>query len=243
MSDLHFETMADRGKAWTEDLAKRLKSSPVDLIVLAGDIIASNDYNTLQAVFGRFSAIAETISVPGNHEFYGSSPYRKEYQLKRLSEDISNFHVLDNSFITIKGQRFIGATGWFRKDPETNQYHKNCMGDFSYIDKLEPWCYKKNKEFRELLTKELNSEDVVISHHIPSYLGVAPQFKNDQLNRFFVNDLEYLIKERQPKVWCFGHTHFNFRFDIGKTRLYCNPFGYPFERGKNDFNPFLTIEV
>ena len=240
VSDLHFEGFLDRGKEFTE----RLKSDGVDVLCLPGDIIASRDFNVLQTVFGRFcDKFKHVVAVFGNHEFYSSDVYTKDRHLVRLNAEFPNLHILDNSFVEIDGQRFIGGTSWFKKDLNTTEYDKSCMGDFSYINNFEPWVYKKNKAFRELMEKELKSSDVVISHHMPSYLAVAPMFKNSRLNQFFVNDSEKLIKERQPKLWMAGHTHFAMQINIGLTKLSINPLGYHSEKYSSGFNPNLIMEI
>ena len=240
MSDLHFEQYQDRGISFIKDL----KSEGVDVLVLAGDILSTSTYSTRLNVFKAFcDKYPHVVFVAGNHEMYGNSVYRVENQLMRLANDLSNLHILDSSTVEINGQRFIGATGWFKKDPDQTKQDRDCMGDFWYIENFVPWVYQKNKTFNAFLKKELKSSDICISHHLPSYLSIHPIFKNDRLNQFFVNNCEKLIKERQPKLFIHGHTHFAMSYNIGNTKVICNPKGYLSETNYSGFNPYLTIDV
>jgi Icc-related predicted phosphoesterase len=57
------------------------------------------------------------------------------------------------------------------------------------------------------------------------------------------SDMDELILEHQPCLWIHGHTHESFDYEIGKTRVICNPRGYaPIEINK-EFKPVFTIEV
>ena len=82
---------------------------------------------------------------------------------------------------------------------------------------------------------------VVVTHHAPSRASVAPRFAGQRLNPAFVSGLESLIEAGRPSLWVHGHTHTSFDYRLGKTRVICNPRGYP---GENpDFRPGLVVEV
>ena len=42
-------------------------------------------------------------------------------------------------------------------------------------------------------------------------------------------DIEKVILDLQPKYWIHGHTHIPCQYDLGDTRVVCNPRGYPRE--------------
>ena len=239
MSDLHFENDQDKGRSFIDSL----DSTGVDVLVLAGDIIATTNYFTMLGIYRQLcDKYPNVVMVSGNHEFYGNSVYRKENQLMRLNNEIGNLHWLDSTEVTINEQRFLGGTMWFSKDPGAQLYEKY-MGDFGYIDNFVPWVYRKNKVFEEFLKENLKSTDIVVTHHLPSERCVASQFKGDPLNPFFLNDIEWLIKERQPKVFISGHTHSAFNFMLDKTQMICNPRGYTNERKASAFNKDMKITI
>lgn len=76
---------------------------------------------------------------------------------------------------------------------------------------------------------DISSEDVVVTHRLPSYRSVAPQFAGSLLNCYFVNDVESEMIACGPKMWIHGHTHTCFDYFIAGTRVVCNPQGYPGE--------------
>ena len=68
---------------------------------------------------------------------------------------------------------------------------------------------------------------IVVGHHVPSELGVADVYRGNLLNAAFRSRLDDFIEQRpQIRYWFFGHTHFDFDFEIGATHLACNPRGY-----------------
>lgn len=56
----------------------------------------------------------------------------------------------------------------------------------------------------------------------------------------FVSDLSDVIERHQPKLWIHGHTHTRFDYDVGATRVVCNPRGYHHEQ---DYDPEMVIEL
>jgi hypothetical protein len=52
-------------------------------------------------------------------------------------------------------------------------------------------------------------------------------YKGNLLNAAFRSKLDDFIAVRpQIKLWIHGHTHHNFDYEIGSTRVVCNPRGY-----------------
>jgi Icc-related predicted phosphoesterase len=86
---------------------------------------------------------------------------------------------------------------------------------------------------------------VVVGHHAPSKLSTKPNYKHDTLmNGGYSSDLsEFILDRPQIKLWTHGHTHDNFDYMIGTTRVVCNPRGYiGYERGSEDFD-FQLLEI
>ena len=69
---------------------------------------------------------------------------------------------------------------------------------------------------------------VVVGHHAPSKGSEHPRYKHDQLmNGAYNSRLEDFILARPGiKLWTHGHTHEDFDYMIGSTRVVCNPRGY-----------------
>ena len=68
---------------------------------------------------------------------------------------------------------------------------------------------------------------VVVGHHCPSEQSVAKCYKGNLLNGAFRSRLDdFILARPQIRLWLHGHTHHNFDYEIGSTRVVCNPRGY-----------------
>lgn len=232
-SDLHTEFLQPV-EQW--ELFKKFPKA--DGIIIAGDL-TSKKYliDNLKYLCDKYEHV---IFTNGNHEYYNSSFSEIEAILSKVRE--SNFHWLNDSTCNINGTTFLGGTLWFKEDPLNQLYERN-LSDFSYIKDFRKEVYERNKKtIVAFNNKQMDENTVVITHHLPSYQSVNKKYRGDQLNRFFVCDMEQLILEKQPKYYIHGHTHDSCSYMIDKITVICNPLGYPNERNKNfDWN--LIIEI
>ena len=81
---------------------------------------------------------------------------------------------------------------------------------------------------KESVESRPNEKWVVVGHHAPSKLSTKPQYEKDVIvNGAYSSDLsEFVLDHPQIKVWTHGHTHHNFDYMIGSTRVIANPRGY-----------------
>jgi Icc-related predicted phosphoesterase len=73
--------------------------------------------------------------------------------------------------------------------------------------------------------------------------SIASRYANDALNPAFASRLEGMIERYQPALWIHGHTHDPCDYKLFRTRVVCNPRGYPGEYGRAGFKPDLTVVV
>jgi len=232
VSDLHFEFHADHGKSFIESLP------PADIISLAGDISNAEGIVDALKMFG--DKYAQIVFVKGNHELYGSSFEEVEKKLKVFEG--TNVHVLENSHITIDGQRFIGCSLWFDWQPDNYLYH-SYMNDFSQIKNFARDVYDRNAESKKYLNSNLAAGDFLLIHYFPSEKCILPRWKRNNLNRFFLSDIEKLILDEQPVITHYGHGHDSNEFILGESKMICNPFGYHgYEVNKSfDYNKIVEL--
>jgi len=122
--------------------------------------------------------------------------------------------------------------------------HRQYLNDFHVINGgFTDWFPQLNQESRQFLQETVQADDVVVTHHIPTYRGVHPDYEGSNLNYFFLCDMDNLIQQAQPKVWIYGHTHDSMDFTIGDTRLVCNPFGYLRRQENSGFEWKKVIQV
>lgn len=234
-SDLHFE-FGD--KDYKKEIIQKLSKADSDVLVLAGDITSRKDiFETLKDFSNSFESI---VYVTGNHEHYGTHIDKIREIRNDVLDSFSNVHWLDNSKCEIKEQRFVGCTLWFNYDKLNQLYEKN-MNDFYSIHNFREWVYKENSASVDYLQDTICENDIVITHHLPSNKCVHDNYKNSELNRFFVCDMTRLIEKKSPKYWLFGHTHYQFDYIFNKTRIISNPLGYPGEYKSGEKFDFAKI--
>ena len=223
LSDLHTEFWGHVDISWL------VPDEDVDVLVLAGDIgVAQNFQWILRDFKNRYKHV---MFVPGNHEYYHSS-------LSKIKASTCNSFVPQWP----DGQQFLGATLWFPYTTE-DEKHKHLLNDFNLIKDLEWEINAQHRMHLQHLEMHMDSNSVVITHHCPSHKSTPERYKDSELNRFFVCDMEELILERQPKLWIHGHTHDSCDYMIGQTRVICNPFGYLGHEENPKFQKHLIVEV
>lgn len=214
-----------------------------DVAVIAGDVV--NDEFLV-----RLSERLPVVFVAGNHEHYGHVYSERLAALLSLSSD--RLHVLENDAVTIDGVRFLGCTLWTdynRGDPAAMHRARYSLNDHRFIKwQKEPWqrfrpeeAMKIHQKSRAYLAANVLPGDVVVTHHGPHENSVHEKYAGDILNHAYYSDLSAEIEEWRPKLWVHGHTHCSFDYGIGRTRVVCNPHGYPGEN--SEFDPALVIGI
>ena len=87
---------------------------------------------------------------------------------------------------------------------------------------------------------------VVVGHHSPSKMSTKPRYETDVIvNGAYSSDLsEFILDHPQIKLWTHGHTHHEFDYMIGSTRIFCNPRGYiNYEQQADVFDFKKVVEV
>ena len=86
---------------------------------------------------------------------------------------------------------------------------------------------------------------VVVGHHAPSKASTHPRYANETLmNGGYSSDLsEFILDHPEIKLWTHGHTHEDFDYLIGSTRIICNPRGYINYEDRADHFELKVVEV
>ena len=84
---------------------------------------------------------------------------------------------------------------------------------------------------------------VVVGHMSPSRQSTHPRYAdNYMMNGGYSSDLDnFILDHPQIKLWTHGHTHEDFDYMVGSTRIVCNPRGYiNYEERADSWQPKLV---
>jgi len=213
------------------------------------------------------------IFIMGNHEHYHGDFATTFDNLKHNLGYLFNLHILEKESIIIDDVTFICGTLWTdmnKEDPITMSTIRGVMNDYRIIeDSREPVHYKdvdgkfhtrtgkfsaigsvvEHKEMLAFINKTIEANPtgkfVVVGHHAPSKLSTKQQYEKEVImNGAYSSDLsEFILDHPQIKLWTHGHTHSAFDYEIGTTRIVCNPRGYEGHEDNTGFDPAKVIEV
>jgi len=232
-----------------------------DVVILAGDI--SKGFQGIPSVF----ADSMKIWVPGNHEYYQQLlPNRLDEVRAKYKEDPKTF-IGDRDLYWIDDVAFACTTLWAECVHEVmgteayDRYLSDRISDFGDITvndlgmprRFKPvdsrTMYYWNSKWLESALKaarrhERTRKVVVVTHFPPSKKCLHDDFKGSNLNGYFINSLDSLMEGKYaPDLWVHGHTHRAMDLQVGKTRVLCNPRGYPHEKRYSGFDPDLVVEI
>ena len=215
--------------------------SGVDVLVLAGDVDTMPEYYTETLRKLRLAYAGPVIFVLGNHEYYnGVFPDDRRKYREAIAHDHQAF-LLENEALILDGVRFLGATLW--TDFASGKQMLACqrgMADFQVIHdgvtgSVTPeTILKVHQDSIAWLDDQFTNHPhdgttVVITHHAPSYKSQHPRFAGSPISGGFCSNQEHRIQRWKPELWIHGHVHDQMDYRIGKTRVHCNPWGYPDE--------------
>lgn len=208
MSDLHmYKTVLTEETPWD------FEPEPDVFYICAGDICEDAD---ARARFVQ-KHYDHMFAINGNHDYYGNT----------FSEAL--YHTLVRE---VNGIKIAGATLWTDLSKRLDWVmYVNGLIDCRYTrDITQQAMIETHEAHKQFL---LNSEaDIIVSHHTPSMRSVHEKYRGSPFNPSFSNNMDeqILSMKKPPKLWIHGHTHDDFDYMIGDTRVICHPRGYKNER-------------
>jgi Icc-related predicted phosphoesterase len=250
-------------------VAKDLREK--DSYIIKGENDKSNKiHKFFQECCARFPSV---IYIAGNHEHYHGDFAKSIGSIRNNLGYLVNLHVLDKESVLINNVMFIGGTLWtdMNKEDGITLYHmKTMMNDFMCVNNSNRTTYyrdedgnshsrvarftpddavedhKKMLEYVKIMSEGKNDQKfVVVGHHSPSKASTHPRYANETImNGGYSSDLsEFILDHPQIKLWTHGHTHENFDYLIGSTRIVCNPRGYINYEASADNFTLKTVEI
>jgi predicted phosphodiesterase len=239
-SDLHLEFMEN------SDYLIEHPLKPVgDILVLAGDIGHLDCVTYSEHPFWDWAAenFKQVLVVPGNHEFYGG------YDLDHVVEGAEgvirdNVRWYYNKSVAIGDVEIILSPLWAQVLPHAEYIIERRVNDFRRIkykgERLTSARFNElNREsvafLQRALAESRAGKRIVVTHHLPSMMCIAPQYIGDILNGAFASEQAEWIDGCGADYWIYGHSHCNVGEQvIGGTKLVCNQMGYvPYNEHRN----------
>jgi len=214
-----------------------------DILCLAGDI----GYPELDSYF-TFLAYCSPLYkyvfvIAGNHEYYKTLAHPQKTirntneKIAQICDQFSNVRFLCESSIYIPEYHLnvIGTTLWTGGESDRDDMYQ--YNDFRKIHNmgLEGYMERLHETSLLFLKDELqkhkhdSSTVLVLTHHLPSFQLIAPQYKDSGMNHLFATNLDYLFRDYTIHHWICGHSHSSVQKTIENTNVWMNPVGYPGE--------------
>jgi Icc-related predicted phosphoesterase len=181
----------------------------------------------------KTSATVDHVTFLGG-TLWTSLNSRDSRTMSEIVRYLNDFQQIKNSSTpvsyraTVDGQaQFKTRTGKFTPNDLVND-HEACLEYICTQTDADP-----------------GSTFVVVGHHAPSPLSVAAQYAGQTLiNGAYMSDLTDFITARpQIRLWTHGHTHHDFDYVIGQTRIVCNPRGYVGHEARADHWQLKYVDI
>lgn len=255
VSDLHLEFPQNRAY---------LESHPLevsgDVLLIAGDTayldLPDSDNDTYsQYLFWDWASehYEQVVVCLGNHDFYGhydlaTMPNSYCKQIRR------NVHAYYNSVVHLEDVDIIVSTLWAFIPPYEAYQTEHGVSDFYQIKynghRLTADDFNREHErclsfVKEAVASSHAKTKIVLTHHVPTQLCTADEFKGSPINGAFTVELGNYIAEADIDYWIYGHSHRNIDAQIGKTQIVSNQLGYVSycEHQLNGFDPQKHLEI
>ena len=248
-SDLHLEF--PQNTAWLATNPLRVTG---DVLVLAGDIGIFGVAGYHDHPFWNWAAAhyRQVVALPGNHEFYRFHDLDTLHDGWRL-EIRPNAHCLYNAVVPLADDiDLIVTTLWAKIAPRHVRETELGVIDFHRIRSGDrPLDAARFNEEHErcfsFLGKALAASKarhiVVATHHVPSQLLTAPEYRGSAVGGAFTVELRDFIETCPAEYWIYGHSHRNIDAVIGKTRCVSNQLGYVADNEHATFDRGKVIEI
>lgn len=233
ISDIHSEFWDenfDKAQRMIDMILPPLDTDSETVLFLAGDTGSHRRRNIYAVVIEHLSKrFMEILDIPGNHFWYGADHGIEGCNLPNVA---SEKYIFGRNYSRHPvGWPPVHAcvlwTDFNNENPIDMVHCMTGMNDYRQIPNHTPQLVlEHNRNDVEWLKSRVKPGDIVMTHHAPSLLSIAPQYKNSLLNAGCASNLDYLIEELRPSLWVHGHIHTPCDYTICDTRVICNPAGY-----------------
>jgi len=236
MSDLHLDLATTKN---CSKLLRDLKKSEYDAAVITGDTAASDTLVQHLEALAHACFPRPLYVVLGNHDFYGSSLYSTQHEVRMLCHKLSNLHHLqDDGVVWLNGRTALlghhgwadARCGWGAKTHVLSPDHWR-IDDFRALDQsgrfelMAELGNASTSSIRKNLNSALRKADtLIVASHVPAFQTSAhyngtpcgpchtPHYVHSSLGGLLIGTARNNLKKNFTVLS--GHTHSEFRDKI-----------------------------
>lgn len=244
-------SMLERGKRYYNFLKRCSERFPHVILIMGNHEHYHGDFaktaNIIQTLVGEFSNIHfldKEWRIINGVLFFGGTLWtdmnnEDPQTLRQIAYMMNDYRGVLNSnkSVSFKVQDLTSEdSGAFT--------FKERVASFRPEDSVEDH-YEFRRKLDETLALHSDLPTVVVGHHAPSKASTHPRYKTEVVtNGAYSTNLDnFILDRRQIKLWTHGHTHEDFDYMIGTTRVVCNPRGYDGYEAKADEFKLKYVEV
>ena len=227
-----------------------------NILLLAGDIVPLKLIDKRQDFFSFIADnYRQTYWVPGNHEYYNSDLANRTGAFCEAIRP--NVTLLNNTSIRLKNCRLHFTTLWSNIHASNAWHIERGLMDFHAIRfegrRLSVQQYNRmhagsvaylHNCFHEKPNDSQGEKNIIITHHVPTFLNYPAEYAGSPLNDAFATNLDHLITAFGADYWVYGHNHASIGdFTLGKTQLVTNQLDYVRHHEHGAFNTARVINL
>ena len=248
ISDLHIDF--NREHDVKSALINEYRNCNLDMLLIAGDTSNSTKI-TLWFLNELKKAGLNVRAIYGNHDYYTLDEgfFADRAQLMNWPLKITdNFGLIaDTGWYNYSWHKF-GSIEQLKKGRTYGSGTK--WPDHRFIEWPHPdgaeWFTQYSIDYMRTQNEVLNhcgiKNKIIMTHMVPHYELLSQDHEFVYTNPFFGSeDLSQFIKEVNPKICAFGHTHSPKDKMIGDTLYICSPLGYNFEWGSRTVEQRMEV--
>ncbi len=185
-------------------------------------MLASDQLSNVYLLDNEIRAIDDVTFIGGT--LWTDMNRRDPLTLYHMTSMMNDFRSVKNSGRTVSYKTYEQING---VDNRERPVFRERVATFSPEDAAD-----EHDRFRgyiqQIVQGQFDQKFVVVGHHAPSRLSTHPRYAHDTLmNGGYSSSLDdFILDHPQIRLWTHGHTHEDFDYMIGSTRIVCNPRGY-----------------